>query len=194
MHASRRGMLASVAVLLAASASGSALAAADPSTTAAEFVEYENKQQGYRIQRPSAWNQTGKAGADVLFEDPARKSSKLGVTVSPIRVDNLEAFGDLDSVAARLLAAEKAKDSTTGVEMVKQGTRKGSQSGVTIYDFEYELDSTRGRKRVLNSVAISRRQLYIVNGNAKCDKGVCDGAAEAATKLMRQAAASFDVL
>lgn len=31
------------------------------------------------------------------------------MTVSPIRVDSLEAFGDLDSVAARLLAAEKAK-------------------------------------------------------------------------------------
>jgi hypothetical protein len=51
----------------------------------------------------------GKAGADVLFEDVQRKSSKLGVTVSPIRVDSLEAFGDLDNVAARLLAAEKAK-------------------------------------------------------------------------------------
>lgn len=51
----------------------------------------------------------GKAGADVLFEDPARKSSTLGVTVNPIRVDSLEAFGDLDAVASRLLQAEKAK-------------------------------------------------------------------------------------
>ncbi len=52
---------------------------------------------------------SGKAGADALFVDPQRKSSTLGVTVSPIRVDSLDAFGDLDSVAARLLQAEKAK-------------------------------------------------------------------------------------
>lgn len=96
--------------------------------------------------------------------------------------------------SAPIFALVSLQDSTTGVEMVEQATRKGSQSGVTIYDFEYELDSTRGKKRVLNSVAISRRQLYIVNGAAKCDGGVCDGAAEAATKLMRRAAASFDIL
>lgn len=93
-----------------------------------------------------------------------------------------------------VVALGDAQDGFIAVELVEQGTRKGSQSDVTIYDFEYELESTRGRKRILNSVAISRRQLYIVNGAAKCEKVVCDGAAEAATKLMRQAAASFDVL
>ena len=51
----------------------------------------------------------GKAGADVLFVDPARKSSTLGVTVNPVRVDSLDAFGDLDTIAARLLQAERAK-------------------------------------------------------------------------------------
>lgn len=51
----------------------------------------------------------GKAGADVLFVDPQRKSSTLGVTVSPVRVDSLDAFGDLDTVASRLLQAERAK-------------------------------------------------------------------------------------
>lgn len=59
MHVSRRGMLAAAAVFLGSSASEPASAAPDPSATAADFVDYENKQQGYRIQRPSAWNQTG---------------------------------------------------------------------------------------------------------------------------------------
>lgn len=45
----------------------------------------------------------------MLFVDPARKSSTLGVTVSPVRVDSLDAFGDLDMIAARLLQAERAK-------------------------------------------------------------------------------------
>lgn len=48
----------------------------------------------------------------MLFVDPQRKSSTLGVTVSPVRVESLDAFGDLDSVAARLLQAEHAKVGT----------------------------------------------------------------------------------
>lgn len=190
----RRSLLASAVAILALPAYRQSAAASLTDVTGFQkFTDYENKQQGYHIQRPEAWSQIGKAGADVLFEDVQRKSSKLGVTVSPIRVDSLEAFGDLDNVAARLLAAEKAKESTTGVELLRQATRKG-QSGVTIYDFEYELDSTRGRKRILNTVAISRRQLYIVNGAAKCDRNICDGAAEAAMQLMRLSADSFDLL
>lgn len=182
-----------LAAMLLAPAATSAAHAMENTAAAEQFTEYHNKQQGYRIQRPLAWKQTGKAGADVLFEDPHRKSSTLGVTVSPVRVDSLNAFGDLDSVASKLLAAERAKESTTGVQLLKQMSRKGDSSGVTIYDFEYELDSTRGKKRILNTVAIANRQLYIMNGVAKCDNGVCDGAADNATQLMRQAAASFDL-
>ena len=41
-----------------------------------------------------------------------------------------------------------------GVEMVSQSSRKAAGgSGATLYDFEYELDTTRGRKRVLSTGA-----------------------------------------
>lgn len=33
-----------------------------------------------------------------------------------------------------------AQESTTGVQLLRQEARKGAASGVTIYDFEYELD------------------------------------------------------
>ena len=77
---------------------------------------------------------------------------------------------------------------------MRQMIRKGGSSGVTIYDYEYELDSTRGRKRILSTVAIAGRKLYIVNGTAKCEGGACDGAAEYAAALMRRAAATFDTV
>ena len=80
------------------------------------------------------------------------------------------------------------------MELVRQEARRGAESGVTIYDFEYELDSTRGRKRILSTVAIAGRRLFIVNGAAKCDGGACAGAAEDAAELMRRAAATFDAL
>lgn len=77
---------------------------------------------------------------------------------------------------------------------MRQSARKGAASGVTVYDYEYELDSTRGRKRILSTVAIANRKLYIVNGTAKCDGEVCSGAAADAAALMRRAADSFDTV
>ncbi len=47
----------------------------------------------------------------MLFEDPRRRSTNVGVTVSPVRIAALEQFGDVDAVAERLLGAERAKAS-----------------------------------------------------------------------------------
>ncbi len=58
---------------------------------------------------PSAQCCAGKAGADVLFVDPERKSTTVGVTVSPIRIASLAQFGDVAAVGKRLLGAERAK-------------------------------------------------------------------------------------
>jgi len=50
------------------------------------------------------FEQVGKAGADSLFRDPARKSTTVGVTVYPVTIASLEQFGDLQTVGERLLA------------------------------------------------------------------------------------------
>ena len=97
-------------------------------------------------------------------------------------------------LAARSNRILLPQESTKDVQLLRQAARKGGASGVTVYDYEYELDSTRGRKRILSTVAIAQRRLYIVNGSAKCEGGACDSAAEGAAELMRRAAASFDVV
>lgn len=50
-----------------------------------------------------------KAGAEVLFNDPDVTSTSVGVTVAPVRVKSLAAFGSTDEVAQKLLAAERNK-------------------------------------------------------------------------------------
>lgn len=45
----------------------------------------------------------------MLFEDPARRSSSVGVTVSPVRVASIAQFGDLAAVGQRLLDVERKK-------------------------------------------------------------------------------------
>lgn len=50
-----------------------------------------------------------KAGATVLFEDPAKRGNTIGVVVNPVRISSLKDFGTPDAVAEKLLAAERKK-------------------------------------------------------------------------------------
>jgi PsbP len=70
---------------------------------------YVNQKQGYSIQLPIGWTAKQKAGADALFEDPDAKSTNIGITVNPVRVASLDAFGDINKVADKLLEAERQK-------------------------------------------------------------------------------------
>jgi hypothetical protein len=77
--------------------------------TAAEWQTYRNSKFNYSMDLPPSWTAKEKAGADALFEDPARKSTNVGVTVAPVRVKVIQDFGTLDTVGTKLLAEEKAK-------------------------------------------------------------------------------------
>jgi len=46
------------------------------------------------------------------------------------------------------------QESTLAVELVSESQRSGG-GGALLYDYEYELNSTRGRKRILNTVSIT---------------------------------------
>lgn len=157
---------------------------------AVKLYRYEDR--GYCLELPTSWEQTGKAGADVLFEDPIRRSTSVGVTISPVRVQSIIEFGSLEDVGQKLLRAEKIKESTLGVEMLVESARKGAKSAL-LYTYEYELNSTRGRKRVINTVTIYQSKLYILNAAYKCDKEACSAAAEEPLAQLRTVARSFDV-
>jgi hypothetical protein len=113
---------AAVAAAATTTAPQAALAeAAEPPSTTSPY--YADDRQAYRIIPPANWELKQKAGADALWEDPARRSSSLGVTVAPVRVPSLAAFGPLDAVGARLLDAERRKESTKSVTMLRQEER-----------------------------------------------------------------------
>ncbi|GBF90784.1 psbP domain-containing protein, chloroplastic-like [Raphidocelis subcapitata] len=203
----------------AAAACGTLAAAAvallgRPGAVAAEaLVPYVNAAQHYSLAVPEGWERKGKAGADVLFEDPEKRSTSVGVTVSPVRVESIEQFGSLEAVGQRLLDTEAKKESTLDVRLVSESSRRGA-NGALLYDYEYELSSTRGRKRIVNTVSITGSKLYILNGQFKCAKEACEagssggedgGAADAssadagggeataaALAALRGVAASFD--
>ncbi len=85
------------------------------------------------------------------------------------------------------------QESTKEVTLVQESSRKG-KSGTLIYDIEYELDSTRGRKRILSSVGIAQKKLFIVNGNLKCDASGCTDSDGRDIAVLRQVASTFDII
>jgi hypothetical protein len=183
---SRRALLAGGAAALAAAA------LPPPSLAADELVPFSSPNGAYSLLRPAGWEQKSKMGADVLFDGPSGSRASLGVTVLPVRVPSLEAFGSLDDVGEKLLAAEREKESTLGVAMVSAAARTAPFG--TVYDFVYELDSTRGRKQLVNAVTIVDSKLYIVNGAVGCGKvEACSPDVAAFTALVTRAAQSLDV-
>lgn len=61
-----------------------------------------------------------------------------------------------------------------------------------MYDYEYELDSTRGLKHIVNTVTITGSRLYILNGTVKCEKEGCGQDTLGSIQLVRDVASSFD--
>ena len=42
-----------------------------------------------------------------------------------------------------------------------------SSSGTLIYTYDYRIDTTRGKKRIISTVAVAKQKLYICNGTIK---------------------------
>ena len=99
-------------------------------------------------------------------------------------VPSLEQFGSLDDVTQKLVAAERAKarpsrcppalsarltravllasqESTLSVEVLSASQRRSSR-GALLYEVDYLLDSSRGRKRVLTAACIDASTLYLL--------------------------------
>lgn len=84
------------------------------------------------------------------------------------------------------------QESTLDVALIQESSHRG-KSGTLIYDIEYELNSTRGRKRILSTVGIANKKLFIVNGNFKCSPDGCNGQ-DANVTMLRQIASTFDII
>ncbi|KAJ0260116.1 PsbP domain-containing protein 2 [Hirschfeldia incana] len=122
---------------------------------------YTDPKDGFTLLVPSSWIKVEKAGANVLFEEPDKRSNNIGVVVSPVRIKSLQDFGSPQFVAEKLINAEKRKESTKEAEVVSVGERSGQGQ---VYEFEYKIDSTRGGiKRVFSAAVVSSKKLYLLN-------------------------------
>ncbi|KAF2582722.1 hypothetical protein F2Q68_00001995, partial [Brassica cretica] len=74
-----------------------------------DLQRYTDSKDGFTLLVPYSWTKVEKAGANVLFEEPEKRSNNIGVVVSPVRIKSLEDFGTPQFVADKLINAEKRK-------------------------------------------------------------------------------------
>ncbi|XP_066347284.1 psbP domain-containing protein 2, chloroplastic-like [Miscanthus floridulus] len=128
-----------------------------------ELERYTDQEQGFTLLKPTSWPKVEKAGATALFQQEGKGSNNIGVVVNPVRLNSLTEFGTPQFVADRLLQAEKKKESTKSAEVISVGERSG-HGGLTVYEIEYTLDSTRGgMKRIFSGAFVASRKLYLLN-------------------------------
>jgi hypothetical protein len=202
-HTTRRDCVLSLASYSLASlgAEGAAHAAELVSTRAGyepsmspstELRDYNGST--YSISYPSNYTVSSKAGADVLFKDEERRGISIGITKLPVRISSVSEYGDIQGVGEKVLMTEKAKDGTLRAGMIT--SRAVDLNGIEGYEYEYEVVSTRGTKRILSRVAIKDKQLYVVNGTVSCGKvDACDSdELDAILPAMRRSVSSFRFL
>jgi hypothetical protein len=126
------------------------------------------------------WKEDSKPGSTFYITDGSLfGSNSVGVTVNPVKVRTLSAFGTVDDVWDKLRGAEDAKESTKSVELLQSSELKAQGGKAGMFRYEYVLDSTRGRKHIFNTVVITGGQLYILNAQCK-DKDTDESRALAA--------------
>lgn len=136
------------------------------------FAVYKGSK--YTIQYPSTWDLSSKAGADVLFIDTERRGVNLGITILPVMISSVKDYGSVGEVAEKILQTEKAKDGNISSTLIRSDSLELA-SGSLAYDYEYEIQTTRGTKRILSRVCIRNGELFVVNGAIPCGKvETCD--------------------
>ena len=76
------------------------------------------------------------------------------------------------------------------MEILEQSSST-QDNGALQYVYEYELNSTRGRKRIVNAVTIWKSKLYIVNAQHKCEKDACADMDESLVAVLTESVSTF---
>lgn len=183
----RRAALALLPAPLLVSIQRPASAAVDPPSS-----RYTSSKH-WSVAPPPGWTLMDKPGADALWVPPTGGRASLGVTVSPVRLQRLDAFGDLEAVGARLLGAEAKKDGYIDARLLASTAAPRPGTSDPIFAYEYELTTTRAHKVVATAVAVQDGTLFTVTGLAPCAKGGACDPNDATLAELRAAVASFAV-
>ncbi|KAL7544064.1 hypothetical protein ACHAXR_013568 [Thalassiosira sp. AJA248-18] len=123
---------------------------------------------GYTVTPPPSFvagNKPLKTHLDEInFSPEGIRGYTLGITVDPVRIKNIQAFGTPEEVAARVVTAEINRDGVFTVTLAKDPTE---DTAAGCYDIEYISDGKRGTKRFVTRIYIKDGFLYVLTAQSK---------------------------
>jgi hypothetical protein len=88
------------------------------------------------------------------------------------------------------------QESTEYVNLLSSASRRG-ENGTLIYTYDYKIDTSRGKKRIISTLAVAGQKLYILNGTVKCSKPGSDCSpvgGPGVVETVQAASSSFDIV
>ena len=169
------------------------LSPAAPLPARAHAAERVDDQFSYRLAYPDDWKDGSKPVKthlhELLLSSPTGRGVKLGVTVDPVKIDSLEAFGTLEQTTERVLGVERGRDGVKEV-LLRANAAEVSEGQPTYYTINYVTDSSRGTKVFCCKYCIANKRLYVLQAQANVDAFDSD---EAVRDVLRDLVKSFRV-
>ncbi|KAL3826445.1 hypothetical protein ACHAXA_011254 [Cyclostephanos tholiformis] len=161
------------------SSSSSSLSSRSSSSTSEPYVRTSRSPDGkfnygYTVTPPTnfvASNKPLRTHLDeVNFVDPnGRRGYTIGITIDPVRIDNIRQFGTPSVVAARVVNAELNRDGVYVVTLVRD-PNEYVVDGDACYDIEYISEGKRGIKRYVTRVYVKDGILYVLTAQSNEDE------------------------
>ena len=127
----------------------------------------------YQFTPPPGFSATNKPLKTHLVEvnfvsETAPSGYQYGITVDPIRLDNLRQFGTPDEVAAKVAMAEVNRDGVFDVKLMQDAQTIGDNDDNMVL-LNYKSSGKRGEKRFVCVLAVKDHKLYAVTAQCKED-------------------------
>ena len=162
--------------------------------SAASAYNLRDAQFSYSIAYPDDWKDGSKPVRthehERLLASPTGGGVKLGITVDPVKIESLEAFGSLDQTTERVLGVERGRDGVKEVTL-RNNAAVLEDGQPTYYTINYVTESSRGTKIFLCKYCIANRRLYVLQAQANVATFDSD---EAVRSTLESLVGSFKVL
>lgn len=124
---------------------------------------------------------------EINWKSQTTSKYTFGVTVDPVRIQNLKEFGTPEEVAAKVVLAEVNRDGIFEVTLVKDPVAV-EEDGILSYILDYLSQGKRGDKRFVAKFCIQNQRLYALTAQ------VLEGDYKDKEEELLQAVKSFRVL
>ncbi len=107
---------------------------------------------------------------ELYYKSKNIKGFNAGLTIDPVKIKSLKEFGTFDELANKLLSIEKAKEGMFDAAIISASeSLDSSNTPYPVYDIEYKVDSSRGKKHYYVKATIVDNRLYVFTVQANED-------------------------